>query len=172
MKRWIPLVLLTCLFHAPGAEAQIEQGDSEIRFLFFYSQTKSDSYSDKSGSLQLSYGHFFTPRLQLGVGPRITISEFLGDTQTDLSGSVFVNYTLTTASKTVPYLSGEWYQQDFSPEEGMELTDYTYITIGFGVRNFFTEYAALNTAISYGFSLASEAEGGLLMIMSGLSYIF
>ena len=160
------------LFLAGFAFAQIEQGDSEVRFLFFYSKVGGDD-SDVSGSLQLSYGKFFTPNLQVGVGPRINISSWAGgETKTKFSGSVYATYNFSTASRTVPYLSAEWYQMDFSPEEGREFTDYAYITIGFGVRNFFTEYAALNSAISYGFSLASEAEGGLLMIMTGLSFIF
>ena len=160
------------LILAIPCSAQIEQGDSEVRFIFFYSRISGSEFSSGgSGSLMLSYGRFFTPRLQVGVGPRLNFSSDDDGTETSLSGSVFASYNLTEASKTVPYLNAEWYQMDFSPEVG-DFTDWSYITFGFGVRNFFTEYAALNSAISYGFSLSSETEGGLLMIMSGLSFFF
>jgi hypothetical protein len=47
------------------------------------------------------------------------------------------------------------------------------VNVGIGFKNFFNEYAAFNTLVSYGFSLAEEAENiGLLSIMTGLTFIF
>lgn len=46
-----------------------------------------------------------------------------------------------------------------------------YFNIGGGFRNFFNEYAALNTSITYGFSLGGTGER-VLTIMSGVSVIF
>ena len=76
-----------------------------------------------------------------------------------------------TASKTVPYLAAQWYQTDFDPEDG-EFSDYSYVNFGFGIRNFFNEFAALNTSVNYGFSLAEDSEGGVLLILTGVSVIF
>ncbi|MCK5147858.1 outer membrane beta-barrel protein [bacterium] len=171
MYRKLFTILILMCFSLP-AVAQVEKGDSEIRLLFFYSQISNDEDdSDVSGSLQIGYGYFFTPQFQVGLSPRININDGMSGIETTFSGSIYMGYNFTVSSKTVPYLTGEWYQNDFSPDQGT-FSDHSYLTIGFGVRNFFTEYAALNTMISYGFSMASEAEGGLLMFLSGISFIF
>ena len=165
----IPFVLL--LFSRTTI-AQVEKGDSEIRFVFFYSHVNGDEFSTGGhGSLQVSYGYFVTPNLQIGVGPQLTFTRGFDKTEVTIGGSAYFNYNFSVASKTVPYLYGEFYQMDFSPEWG-EFSDYTYLNIGAGVRNFFTEYMALNSSITYGFSLGSMIGGGLFMIMTGLSFIF
>ncbi|MBN2414672.1 hypothetical protein JXO52_02470 [bacterium] len=168
-KACIAALLFLC---ALSAQAQVEKGDSEVRFLFYYSDVRGGEFSaGGSGSLMVSYGYFINPALQLGLGPRLTLSSGGSGTETQVSASVFFNYNFATASKTVPYLYGEFYQMDFSPEFG-EFADYSYINIGFGVRNFFSEYIALNSAISYGFCPSENSEGGLFMILTGLSFIF
>ena len=164
--------VLLLMFFSLTAYGQVEKGDSEIRFLGYFNRVSGDEYSSTSGSIQVSYGYFITPKLQIGAGPQLTFSDGVDDgVDVQFSASVFLNYSISVGSKTVPYITGQWYQMDFSPEDG-EFTDNSFITIGFGVRNFFTEYAALNTAIYYGKSLNSDMDGGLLMIMSGISIIF
>jgi len=171
MKKFLVTALIILLF-TMTADAQVEKGDSEIRFLFYYSHINGDEFSSGGrGSLQISYGYFLIPNLQIGIGPQITFTRGGEGTKSKISGSVYFNFNFSTASKTVPYIYGEFYQMDFSPEWG-DFSDYSYLNIGLGVRNFFTEYMALNSAITYGFSLASEAEGGLFMVMTGLSFIF
>jgi hypothetical protein len=154
--------------------AQVEKGDSEIGFMGYYStMVGTPNTSGGTGSIQLSYGYFLSPRLQIGIGPQVTFTSGIGSVsgETKFSASAFFNYNLTIKSKTVPYIFGQWYQSDFSPSSG-DFTDWSFLNVGFGVRNFFTEYAALNSAISYGFSLASQSDMGLLLIMSGLSFFF
>lgn len=173
MKRIFSAILVS-LFCTINLFAQVEKGDTEIGFLGFYSTMVGSKYSSGgTGSIQFSYGYFFTSNLQIGIGPQVTFSKGSGssDTEASISASAFFNFNLTTRSKTVPYLFGQWYQSDFSPENG-NFTDASFINFGFGVRNFFTEYAALNSAISYGFAFANEADIGLLLIMSGLSFFF
>lgn len=171
MKKFLVTASIILLFTLT-ANGQVEKGDSEIRFMFYYSHINGDEYSTGgSGALQVSYGYFFSPNLQIGFGPRITFTGSGEGTNTTISGSVYFNYNFAIASRTVPYIYGEFYQMDFSPEWG-DFSDYSYVNIGFGVRNFLTEYMALNSAITYGFSLASEAEGGLFMVITGLSFIF
>jgi len=172
MKRRALFVFIL-LFWTFACYAQVEKGDSEIRFLGYLNRVSGDEYSSTSGSVQISYGYFITPKLQIGAGPQLTFSDGLDDgMDVQFSASVFFNYSISVGSKTVPYITGQWYQSDFSPPENGEFTDNSFITFGFGVRNFFTEYAALNTAIFYGKSLNSDMDGGLLMIMSGISIIF
>lgn len=151
----------------------IEKGDSEIQFAGFYMKMMSEGNdTGGTGFIQFSYAKFITSRFQIGVAPQLRIFESSGGkTETRLSASVFFNYNLVVASKTIPYLSGQWYQHVFSPDGG-DFIDYSYINLGVGIRNFFNRYAALNTSISYGFALSSANGGGLLIIMSGLSFIF
>ena len=171
MKKFLIIPIVLLLF-ARTANAQVEKGDSEIRFVFFYSYVNGDEFSTGGrGSLQVSYGYFVTPNLQIGVGPQLTLTRGFDKTEVMFGSSAYFNYNFTTTSKTVPYLYGEFYQSDFSPEWG-EFTDYSYINLGAGVRNFFTEYMALNSSITYGFSLGSMIGGGLIMIMTGLSFVF
>lgn len=158
----------------PG-DIGIEKGDSEVQFAGFYVRMMTEGFSMGTAFIQCSFAKFITSRLQLGIAPILNISEFSvgsnSETTTQFSASAFCNYNLKTAAKLIPYVSGQWYQGDFSPEYG-DFTDYSYITVGAGFRNFFNEYAALNTSISYGFPLGSNSEGGLLTISSGLSFIF
>ncbi len=168
-KTCTAMLLILC---AVSAKAQVEKGDSEIRFLFYYSQVSGSGYSaGGNGSLMVSYGYFIIPNLQLGLGPRLTFTTGADGTETQVSGSVFFNFNFATASRTVPYIFGEFYQMDFSPDIG-EFADYSYINFGFGVRNFFSQYIALNSAVSYGFCPSTNSEGGLFMILTGLSFIF
>ncbi|MDZ7333044.1 MAG: hypothetical protein ONB13_01130 [candidate division KSB1 bacterium] len=154
----------------PG-DIGIEKGDSEIQFAAFYILMMYKDFKMGNSTIQLSYGRFLTSRLQLGIAPQITMSIFSDQVDTHISASAFVNYNFSSASRLIPYASAQWYQSDFSPEYG-DFIDYSYINLGVGLRNFFNQYAALNTSITYGFSLNSDSNGGLLTIMSGLSFIF
>ncbi len=173
MKRIFASTLVMLLWSI-SIFAQVEKGDKEVGLMGYYSTMVGTEYSSGgTGAIQCSYGYFITPKLQLGIGPQITFSPGYdgSDGEVNISASAFFNYNLKTNSKTIPYIFGQWYQYDFSPENGT-FTDASFLTAGVGIRNFFTEYAAINSAVSYGFSLASDADMGLLLIMSGLSFIF
>jgi len=173
MKKTFAVILVSLLWTI-SLFAQVEKGDSEIGFMGYYSAMVGTEYSSGgTGSIQFSYGYFLTSKLQIGVGPQVTFTPGYGggSGEVKFSASAFFNFNLTTKSKTVPYVFGQWYQSDFSPEGG-NFSDAAFLNAGFGVRNFLTEYAALNSAISYGFPLASESDMGLLLIMSGLSFFF
>jgi|GEM_PF-573237 len=150
-----------------------EKGDREVSFLGFYmKRIGTTNFTFETGSIKLSYGYFISDRIQLGISPQFMITSGDGGGTTIIfSASVFINYNLVVSSKMIPYLSGQWYQDDFSPEYG-DLLDYSFITFGAGLRNFLTEYAALNTSLSYGFSLRSNGGSGIITVMSGLSFIF
>ncbi len=172
------LIILVMLLWSLNLLAQIESGDSEISFLGYYSAMVGTNYTTGgTGIIQCSYGYFFTPWLQLGIGPQVTFTPgyksayFSTSAEVKFSASAFVNINLNSNSKTIRYIFSQYYQSDFSASSG-NLTDQAFWTVGVGVRNFFTEYAALNTAVSYGMSLAKNSKMGMLMIISGLSFIF
>lgn len=158
-------------FASGSGDVGIEKGDSEVQFAAFYILMMYKDFKMGNSTIQLSYGKFFTSRLQLGIAPQITMSIFSDQADTHISASAFVNYNFSSASRLIPYASAQWYQSDFSPKYG-DFSDYSYINVGVGLRNFFNQYAALNTSITYGFSLNPDNEGGFLTIMSGLSFIF
>jgi hypothetical protein len=174
LKLWIRLLVVFCsLSTAVASHGQVESGDSEISFLGFYSTVVGvEGSSGGFGSVQLSYGYFLTPNLQIGLGPNVTFSGGTDGTEVSFSGSAFFTFNFSTSGRSIPYISAQYYQFDFDIPEGQSFTDLAYINVGLGMRSFFSEFAALNTSVNYGFSLAENAEGGLLLIQSGLSFIF
>ncbi len=177
MKRTLMGIIMMLLWSL-NLSAQIERGDSEISFLGYYSTMVGTDYrSGGTGIIQFSYGYFVSSYLQLGIGPQVTFTPgyssayYHSSGEVKLSASAFFNLNLNTDSKTIRYIFSQWYQSDFSPPSG-NLTDAAFLTFGVGIRNFFTEYAAINTAASYGISMAKNSKLGMLMIISGLSFIF
>jgi hypothetical protein len=158
--------------------AQIEKGDTEVGLQgYFVSRVGEDIEANGAGSIQLSWGKYFTDRLLIGIAPTMTFfttQDEHGDpmVKTDYAGSVFFNLNFNTTSKLIPYLTGQFFQFTFDIPEDQEFTDYSYATVGLGFKNFFNEYAAFDTIITYGFSLAKESRGGVITIRSGLSFIF
>ena len=182
MKKILWICVLCCLI-APNLFGQVEAGDKEVSFLgFFATQVGEDIDPNGFGSLQISYGRFMSKYLEIGIAPTLSFSMFYNqqsgesELKTQLSGAVFFNLNLAAASKTIPYISGQYYQYTFEIEDEAEFTDYSYVNVGFGIKSFFNEYAAFNTQVVYGFSLAKlepeQTKTGLLMIMTGLSFIF
>ncbi len=177
MKKLIILFIIG-LISVSNSFAQIESGDKEVSFLGFYSTFVGEDVEPNGyGSLQISYGKYYSRYLQLGFAPTLSFStgqDENGDPKIDtqLSASVFFNFNLAAASRTIPYFTGRYYQFTFDIPEGAEFGDYSYVTLGFGIQNFINEYAAFNTLGTYGFSLAKDSEGGIVLIMAGLSFIF
>ncbi len=177
MKKCILLITAIVIFSST-CFAQIESGDKEIAFMGFFSTfVGEDVDANGYGSLQISYGKYYGRYMQLGIAPTVSFStsqDENGDPAIDVqfSGSLFFNLNLAAASRTIPFLTGRYYQYTFDIPEGGEFTDYSYITIGGGIKNFINEYATFNTTVTYGFSPREEATGGIVMIMTGFSFIF
>ena len=118
----------------------------------------TEQSSIESGAIQLSYGYFITSHLQIGAAPQLMIYQgFGGGTNYIFSASAFFNYNFATSSKIIPYVSGQWYQDEFAPEYG-DFLDYSYINLGFGIRNFFTEFAEMLINFGYVHILGRKAE--------------
>lgn len=176
MKKYaVAAVLLLVL--SVNAYSQIESGDKEISFMgYFSTRTGEDVDPNGYGSLQLSYGRYYGRNLEIGIAPILSFSTVKENgeqkIETQWSGSVFFNLNLASASKIIPYLTGRYYQYTFDIPDNADFSDYSYVTVGGGIKSFFNEYAALNTLVTYGFSPNTDNEGGVVMIMTGLSFIF
>lgn len=179
MKKGLWIVVL-CLVLGGQALAQVEEGDKEVSFLGYFSTFIGEDFdANGTGSLQISYSKFYTKHLQLGFAPTLTFYTSKNDEnkdvlKTDIAASVFMNLNMATASKLIPYLTAQYYQYtfDIDTDNDEKFTDYSFVNVGLGFKNFINEYAAFNTLVTYGFSLREEAEGGILMVMTGLSFIF
>ncbi|MFH1942082.1 MAG: hypothetical protein ABIL68_08240 [bacterium] len=173
MKKGL-LFTVALLILASGAQAQIEKGDTEVSFMGYYITYVGgeDVVGFGSGSFQLSFGKYLTNRVIIGVAPTVSFTKMQDEWETNWSGSAYMNINFSSSAKMIPYITGQYYQYTFKIPAFADFTDFSYINVGLGFKSFFNEYAALNTLVSYGFSLAEDAEGGILMIMTGLSFIF
>lgn len=158
----------------PAAETGsigLERGDSELSFMGFYAKIVGTEMDMPGiGSFKLAYGYFVTRNIQIGAEPQLLIYPgFMGGTDTIFSFSLYGSYNFLTGSKFIPYVTVKWYQDEVVP--GDDLLEDAYVTFGGGFRNFFNEYAALNTSITYGFNLGGMGET-VFTIMSGVSFIF
>ncbi len=177
MKRlFFCFLLLLVVAGSAFAQEGIESGDTEISFAGTYFTLVGTDIEISVGNFMLSYGKYLTAKLLLGIAPGLTISTTEGEsgaeTETDMSLSGFFSYNFVTNSKTIPYVKGAFYQQSFDIPDNQEFSDYSYIQGGLGLKNFFNEFAFLDTSISYGYSLAENAEGGMVMVMTAISVIF
>jgi len=177
MKK-LMVIGMVIVFAACGL-SQIEKGDTEVGFMgYFTTRVGDDVESNGAGAIQLSYGKYITPNFEWGIAPTLTFytqedwQTEEKEIKTDWSGSFFFNLNLSTTAKTFPYITGRYYQFTFDIPDNMDFTDFSYVTVGLGIKSFFNEYAALDILGTYGFSLAEEAEGGIINILTGLSFLF
>jgi hypothetical protein len=166
------LILICILCMSSVAFGQVEKGDTEIQFMGYIA-----SISDlTTGSIQVSIGYYFTPKLQIGIGPAVTIMSYtfidywgieLTETEVELSSTLFGTYNFSTSERLVPYVTATWYQLTYDIPELLDFTDFSFITAGGGLKYFLNENVAVNSSLMYGFSLGGG--DGLLLLFSGLS---
>lgn len=169
------IVIITANVYAQEDEG-ISRGDNEITFNGFVFTSVGTDSKNSFGNLFLSYGKYYTDKLLIGLAPGISISTTHTaegtEVKTDLSGQLFANYNFSVVKKGFPYVKGSYYQSTFDIPDGASFTDYGVMQIGLGYKLFFNEFASIDTSLNYGKSLAEGAEGGSLMLMTGLSFIF
>lgn len=171
--RKICLILICLLCLSSMAFGQVEQGDTEIQLMAYWASTSGLSI----GIIHALIGYYITPNMQIGAGPAITImtiwtydfSAWEADTETEveISSSFFGTYNFSTSEKLIPYITATWYQLTFDVPEWMDFTDFSYITVGGGVKYFLNEYVALNGSATYGFSLGGAP--ALFLFFGGMS---
>ncbi|MBN2183955.1 MAG: hypothetical protein JW746_01370 [Candidatus Krumholzibacteriota bacterium] len=165
MKRFI-LLFLAVLLISGNLSAQIEKGDREIQASGFFIAFEGITMMTVSGT----YGYYKTEKLEIGGGPVLSRIDFGFGSSTTLSLTAFGRYHLTARDKLVPYLSGQWYQFDVSPEEPASFLDYSFVQGGGGFKYFINEFIAYDVSGNLGFSFGS---GSFSFIMvAGISAFF
>jgi hypothetical protein len=169
------LALMMPVLHAQEFEG-IEKGDKEISVYGFLITTVGSDYSYSSGNFFLSYGAYLTDKFLFGIAPGLSVStsqNMAGETEvnTDFSGQVFLNYNFAVNKPSFPYVRAAFYQNSFDIPDDGEWKDYASVQVGLGYKSFLSERISWDTTLTYGFSLAENADGGLLMLMTGISVL-
>ncbi len=154
---------LAILILSASAAGQVEKGDREIQISGTLVSIEDVSVLMLNGI----YGYYYTEKLELGGGPTITRTSFFGYDDTNVSLTLFGRYNLTARDKMVPYLSGQYYQYDLSPDEPLGFFDFSFIQVGGGIKYFVNEYIAYDVSGNLGFSLG----GGdtVFLLVAGIS---
>ena len=165
MKRFI-LIFLVIFSTSGNLSAQIEKGDREIQASGFFITFDGMTMMTISGT----YGYYRTDKLEIGGGPVLTYIGYSSDSNTNVSLTAFVRHHFTARDKVVPYVSGQWYQFDISPEEPAGFFDYSFVQGGGGFKYFVNEFVAYDVSGNLGFSFGS---GSFSFIMvAGISAMF
>jgi hypothetical protein len=165
------------------ARAQAKQGDSEV--LIFGSVTTSiqkipDFFTGdvirtttSSGNFFFNVGRFVTDRFQLGGGPSFNVSTSQGETSTDMGVNAFTRlYFGATQSKVKPYVGAEYSVVSLNVPEGQSISDFQYLNANFGVKNYFSERAAIDFLGAYGFNPSHASDLQQFTFRIGLTVLF
>jgi hypothetical protein len=197
MRRLQVSVFLAMLFlMAPAlVHAQAKAGDKEVLVAGNMFSIISPDFTSTSGNLIFGLGYFVTDRTQLLVQPIFTISSqntpsqpevrdpFTGrvlipaqggGTSVDVDAGVGVGYSFffgASSSKVKPYLGANLDIQSFKTQNGGSVADNMYLQGRGGVKNYFSERAALDMSASYGTQL-KNSDFGLFRFTVGITYLF
>jgi hypothetical protein len=197
MRRFQVSVLLAALvFGVPSlAHAQAKAGDKEVLIsgnVFSFIEPNSTT---TSGNLIFGLGYFVTDRTQLLIQPIFTISSQnqpaiqevrdpftgrilipgqAGSTGVDVDAGVGLGYQFffgAQSSKVKPYLGADLDIQSFKTQNGGSLQDNMYFQGRAGLKNYFSERAALDMAASL-CSRLKNSDFGLFRFTVGITYLF
>jgi outer membrane protein W len=185
----IGVVAGVVLAAAPGtASAQAKQGDKEVLVggnLFAINSTVSTT---TQGQFNFGVGYFLTDRFELNVNPVLSITSgsaagFGSSTSADLGLASSVQYFFgARTSRVKPYIGGTAIIESFKTQDsfdpftgrssGGSLVDNLFTGGTFGVKNYFTDRAALDFKASYGFNPTHAGDFRLLQVNVGITYLF
>jgi hypothetical protein len=197
MRRLQVSVLLAALFlMAPSlAHAQAKAGDKEVLVSGNVFSFLTPDSTSTSGSLIFGLGYFVTDRTQLLVQPIFTISSQntppspevrdpftgrilipgqAGSSGVDVDAGLGIGYQFffgAQSSKVKPYLGADLDIQSFKTQNGGAIADNMYFQGRGGVKNYFSERAALDMAASFGTQL-KNSDLGLFRFTIGITYLF
>jgi hypothetical protein len=162
MKRTLVLMVAIFLFITNYAQEYegIERGDHEITFNGMVLHVTDMTM----GNVFISYGHYFTNKLLIGLAPGLTITE--GDV--DASAQLFINFNFSSSKPRFPYLKASYYQSSFNGDA--EFFDAGFVQTGVGFKAFLTPKVAWDTSITFGVPAAeADFENGMIMLLTGIS---
>ena len=156
---------LLVVLMASSAVAQVERGDREIQgsgHLFVMSD---------AAMLNLSgvFGYYYTASLELGGGPTITYSRAGDVNNTTVGLTLFTKYNFATRDKLVPYVGGQLYQYDLSPQDPLKFTDVTFLQGCAGFKYFIRKDIAYDASANLGFSPGGDVS---FFLTVGVSAVF
>lgn len=175
------------------AHAQAKQGDSEVLIGGNLFALMGSGSANTTGQFQFGYGYFFTDRLQINVSPVVsvsssqTVSVVNGSTTTNVTGDLGlgagVQYFFgAKASKVKPYVGGSLVVQSFKTHDQINpvtfvttsgsISDNLYVGGSAGLKNYFTDRAALDIKASYGVNPKHAGDFQLLQVIVGITYLF
>ncbi len=173
MKKVILFVIVSVFVSANAAFSQQEAGDLEIQIAGTYLTSIGTDFDFSQGTIQGKLGRYITDNLEIGVAPTITITTTdagFGDSDIDVTfgGGAFVQFAfLLGDATTVPYIGGQYFKSDLS-----ESDDSGSAGVTGGLKFFVTEKAAFDFSGNYLFDLNEGSEGGLLLFVAGISFLF
>lgn len=187
----IGVVVGFVLAAAPNtASAQAKQGDREVLVGGNLTSTNSSFARSTNGDFVFGIGYFMTDRFEINVNPIVTISNSGGsgfasgsNTTADFGLSSSAQYFLgAKASKVKPYVGASAVFNSFKTQDrfdpvtfqtqGGSLIDNLFTAGVFGVKNYFTDRAALDLNASYGFNVSHPGDLQLLKVNVGITYLF
>ena len=197
MRRLQVSVLLAALFlMAPSlAHAQAKGGDKEVLIAGNVFSTFNPGSTTTSGNIIFGLGYFVTDRTQLLVQPIFTISGrgtdptpevrdpfsgrvlipgTPGSSTVDVDAGVGVGYSFffgAQSSKVKPYLGANLDIQSFKTQNGGSVADNMFFQGRGGIKNYFSERAALDMAASFGTNI-KNSDLGLFRFTVGITYLF
>jgi hypothetical protein len=163
MFRVLMFASLAPLALATSAAAQAEAGDSEIQAYANFSMVANNA-DTANGTISFNYGKFLTDVWQLGGGPTINIAK--GDPVDVTTGVNGFVRRYFGAARVQPYVGGEIFLFDVTD------ADFTYGNIIAGIKNYFSERAAIDFKGGYGILLKEPGEPGLISFQVGLTVLF
>ena len=179
------VVAIALLALPASALAQPKKGDKEISISGNVSTSLTPEVqlpfgggvtggTSSNGNAFLGFGVFLTDRLQFGVSPFVSIMPGQdGGVDGDVgAGTNLQFYFGSQDSRVKPYLGYSLLISSFKTAEGGSVADNMFNTGVFGVKNYFTERAALDFNMSYGFAVKNPADSQQLDFRIGLTYLF
>lgn len=177
MKKRFLVLAANLLLSVSSIFAQQEKGDTEIQISGTYYTSVGTETQLGQGLIQAKLGKYISDHLEIGVAPVLTITTFpttdpFGNEESEIKGSLgggafFVYSFLAGDARTVPYFGGQYFKSDFSDEE-----DSGSAGINGGIKFFVSEKAAFDFSGNYLFNLNTASEGGALLFVVGVSYLF
>ena len=197
MRRFHVSVLIAALLSVvPSlAHAQAKSGDKEVLVSGNVFSIINPNTTSTSGSILFGLGYFMTDRTQVVVQPLFTISSSntpaipevrdpftgrvlipgqAGSSGVNVDAGVGVGYQFFLGaqdSKVKPYLGANLDIQSFKTQNGGSVADNMYFQGRAGLKNYFSERAALDFSAAFGRQL-KNSDLGLFRFTVGITYLF